>query len=362
MHIVEKLYGVLPTIFAELPDGGTCIVPATPSAELLSDLDSVGEGTIIAVDVVPDDERTLFVPEIQWRGRRKVLNITQYVSNDVEHLVMRSVVARAQERRARVAHVDSREFMAKRYTDAMSFLNAVQRKPAETMQWQQEVYRTSVGKEYFLQVDNALRILDQLTRIRPEILVVTRTQGDFIYSHPTLSEKFGITFAEYAAEFAPPVGAHLVCSDGKYNLKKQLPPNVINHNFVDEELVYDREVLVRRHRILQGRTLTDCIPDFVGTHDPMVPCRGQMEMYVEYADPTGMVGFMVDAYGIADFFAEVSGVGFRMESTYRPETLKSRYGRNIKYLGVLQRGAITGEWESEIDKGAFEIHEFNTVS
>lgn len=349
--VIERVYGVTHSFSLDVMGVYSQKGVVYPSNELLADLASLPQGSVIGIET--------FDPKEVKRLTRKVNGQKFYLSKE-DDFYWDLIKRHCQAGGLQVVYLDDfstfREHVAKQqehqrlyleyitecaYTDSTSDqIEAKERELASA------VYRAAIEARYIHEVKREEKIVERMARFRPRRAIIGRGHGDYLVLNSSLLENNGLSFGDYQREWWVEKEGQ-VWNDFVYGHHELAPTRqaVLVEVTPDLEALVERELLIRAHRLVtEGRLLADQTPDYVGTWDLQNPLQGFFEVYVNgQAEGEPFSGIIEDCLGTADFEGEIDADWVQFLKSYREDQSSPQAAKMLMlYEGYRQNGKYEG--------------------
>lgn len=316
--MIERLYGVqhggevYPMFTA---DGG---ISASPSWELLFDLESLPQGTKVAIEYIPKFNRPFFVD-----GKRAFVPLSQ-------RRYWQEII-----KTCKTAHLDLvylEDFptfteIVRRKMQCGEILGELQKaEPERELELRRTLYRLTVEAEYLDVIQREKTFLERIRATQPKVVIMGQGHTDFLIANGQEFSSRGITVANYRKEALSLPPSFLFSED------RNVSGVLLEDSSPNPQIIVERTCLKRQSRALTEGRVTDGSPDFIGTWDVEIPARGLFEVYLD----SKQSGRIEDCLGTATFVGEIGPERIDFTKGYLPEeSLKTSYHDVINYSGRL---------------------------
>jgi len=225
-------------------------------------------------------------------------------------------------------------------------------------EWMEAGYRADVEAEYIFIVGREKKILENIQKTNPSIVVMGKGHGDIIFLNRGSLETQGISFGQYLREIAGLRNEEADPFEG-WTISAVMPefdkklPSFITYEGPDPSVVVERELLQRSYNaVTQMRILPERKPDFIGTWFPKLRSRGLFEVYIEERrDGGGISGTIEDILGTAGFEGHWNGQKISFKKNYDAQKSQGQSHYPLFYQGNLENGTIRGHYDFISDGG-----------
>ena len=316
--MVERLYGVQHG--AEAPwiltgEGG---ISASPSWELLFGLESLPQGTKVAIEYTPKfnrpffvDGKRAFVPLSQRRYWQEIIKTCKTAHLDIVYLEDFPTFTEIVRREIQCGEV----------------LGELQKaEPERELELRRTLYRLTVEAEYLNVIQREKTFLERIQATQPKVVIMGQRHTDFLIANGQEFSSRGITVANYRKEALSLHPSFLFSED------RHVSGVLLEDSSPNPQIIVERTCLERQLRAVTEGRVTDGSPNFIGTWDVEIPARGLFEVYLE----SGMSGRIEDCLGTATFVGEIGPERVDFIKGYHPEESSgAAYHDVINYSGRL---------------------------
>ncbi|MFH1332060.1 MAG: hypothetical protein ABIH63_02125 [archaeon] len=212
----------------------------------------------------------------------------------------------------------------------------------------EELYRVEVEAEHLNIVTRSDKILENIVKECPEIVIVGSGHADYFMANPQLMETIRIKFESYARE---QYGKKTNLEDLPEYLRR--PPQVfgklVQNAEPDKAALAEREKVERQNKaITLGRIIASKEPAWIGTWDVNIPPRGLFEVYVDHEirtfhGVTALEGKIEDIYGSGQFIGSTDDSTLIFRKEYGEEAIAiGGYDGPIMYETPISGGTVEG--------------------
>lgn len=344
--MVERLYGVEHSVVA-YNFFSSEEKPVCPSGELIGKLSALPEGTLVGVEFSPE-------ARLPFRTLKDRLSDGREIRiSPASKYYWRKIVAACERFKLQIVYLDDfatckeameKSIEAEAYRQKLKDFSEQLRKegsiPSETdfvRDWREAGYRADIQAEYIFVVSREEKIIDNIKKTNPSIVIIERVHGDIIFLNRELLEAQGVSFEQYLRERAS-------SSRDEIDYFKRLS-SFIDGEEPDPSAVEERKLLERRYNaVTQWRVLPERKPDFIGTWSPELRNSGLFEIYVEERRGGGNIsGTIEDTLGTASFVGEWDGENIRFIKEYYPG-ISGQSRLPIYYEGKFVNGQFQGDF------------------
>lgn len=316
--MIESLYGVQHggEVFPIFTAGGEIF--AFPSWELLFDLESLPQGTKVAIEYTPKFNRPFFVdgirafvPLSQRRYWLEIIKTCKTAHLDLIYLEDFPTFTEIVRRKMQCGEV----------------LGELQKaEPERELELRRTLYRLTVEEEYLSVSQREKTFLERIRATQPKVVIMGQGHTDFLIANGQEFSSRGITVANYRKEVLPLPPSFLFSKD------RNVSGVLLEDSSPNPQIIVERTCLERQLRAVTEGRVTDGSPNFIGTWDVEIPARGLFEVYLE----SGMSGRIEDCLGTATFVGEIGPEIVDFTKSYHPEeSSKTAYHDVINYSGRL---------------------------
>lgn len=366
--LVERVYGTIHSFeqnfFIHTQEG-----TVSPSQELLRDLNSLPEGSVVGIET--------FDPKEVRRLTKKVNGQRFYLKKE-DDFYWKIVENYCDARNLQVAYLDDfstfRAYVAKQlewrqyrqeYEASLKERGGIG--PAELAALADAAYRAAIETRYIHRVGREEKIIERIAKYHPQRVIIGRGHGDYLFSRPEALIRHRVSFGEYYREGWVDSQSRMMAElmyDHKITPHRQA--QLVDRTPDPQELI-NREMLERAYRLItEGRVIADKTPDYVGTWDLRFPLRGYFEVYVNGQAKGGpLSGIIEDCLGTADFEGEISENWVQFLKTYQKDnSTANAIKMPILYKGLRKNGKYEGQFTCQgldEDRG-FILNEGTTLA
>ncbi|KKT66052.1 MAG: hypothetical protein UW61_C0032G0003 [Candidatus Curtissbacteria bacterium GW2011_GWC1_44_33] len=333
--MIERLYGVEHSIEAPWIFGGEEQIPASPSWELLFDLESLPQGTKVAIEYTPKFNRPFYVgetlaliPRPQRKYWQEIIQTCKTAKLDIVYLEDFPAFLEISRRRLQTAEI---------------LHEAQEAGPERKLELNRSLYRLDVETDYLYLFQRERTFLEKIQAAQPQIVIMGKGHTDFLITNRQEFSSRGITVACYQRETLsrPP---SFIC-----DLDKHVYGEILEDSSPDPQILIERNCLERKMRAVTEGRVTNGSPDFIGTWDVEIPARGLFEVYLDS-------GTIEDCLGTAMFVGEITPEKVDFTKGYLPdESSEAAYHDVINYYG----GPVVGGYEGVYKVGREPERKFN---
>lgn len=344
--MVERVYGVTHGLEVSLLGLFPKEVPIYPSRELVTELAQLRPGSSVGIETIPDELVEVDREQVTWKPGSK-----RYWESIIEvcHRLGYTVLY--------LDDVETLKAYARKCVEQEKIGNALKVTPhsptneAQAQPLVEAYYRAGVEAEYIHVVRREKKILDNIRRFNPTVVIVGIGHGDYFVSGDGLpgNDKLPILYRREIAEFTGTLDYPGAVS---YIDAKSAP---------DQRCLLERELLERRyHAVTAGRISNTGRPDFIGTWDTWCRPRGLFEAYITARTDTTLTLTIEDCLGTGSADMSIGDNNVSFTKRYDPNQSDAGHNLPIKYKGRKGGGVYTGEFiiVGENIRGSFTMQDF----
>ncbi len=320
--MIERLYGVEHSLEAPWIFAGEGQIPASPSWELISYLESSPQGTKVAIEYTPKfnrpfyvDETLALVPRPQRRYWQEIIQTCRRAELDIVYLEDFPTFLELSRKRLQAEEILS---------------EAQEAEPERKLELNRSLYRLDVETEYLYLFQRERTFLERIQASQPRIVIMGQGHTDFLIANRQEFSSRSIAVASYQKEALSRPPSFI------YNLDRHVYGVLLEDSSPDPQVLIERNCLERRMRAVTEDRVTSGSPDFIGTWDVEIPARGLFEVYLDS-------GTIEDCLGTAEFVGNIGPDSVDFTKGYVPGQYSHlAYHDMINYRGISTKEGYEG--------------------